>query len=278
MASRLLKFNYIITKQKGVVNLADVKKYYWLKLKRDFFKRHDIRIIEEMPNGKDYILFYLKMLLESIDHEGELRFSDAIPYNEQMLSVITNTNIDIVKSAMTIFVELNMIEVFDDSTIYMSEVQRLIGSETASADRVRKHRAKQKLLQCNTDETKCNTEIEIDIEKEKDKKNNINIIVDYLNQKAGTSYKPNSKNTVKHINARLTDGFTVDDFKTVIDKKCAEWKGTDMEQYLRPETLFGTKFESYLNAKINKGGGNNGNEKFGTDDKFKDWQGAGLTI
>ena len=104
------------------------------------------------------------------------------------------------------------------------------------------------------------------------------VIVEYLNQKAGTSYKPNSKNTVKHINARLTDGFTVDDFKTVIDKKCAEWKGTDMEQYLRPETLFGTKFESYLNAKINKGGGNNGNEKFGTDDKFKDWQGAGLTI
>lgn len=55
------------------------KKYYWLKLKRDFFKRHDIRIIEKMQNGKDYVLFYLKMLLESIDHEGELRFSDAIP-------------------------------------------------------------------------------------------------------------------------------------------------------------------------------------------------------
>ena len=58
--------------------MAD-KKFYWLKLKRDFFKRHDIRIIESMPNGKDYILFYLKMLLESIDHEGEQRVSDAIP-------------------------------------------------------------------------------------------------------------------------------------------------------------------------------------------------------
>lgn len=151
------------------------KKYYWLKLKRDFFKRHDIRIIEAMPNGKDYILFYLKLLLESIDHEGALRFSDAIPYNEQMLSVITNTNVDIVKSAMEIFLGLNMIEVFDDRTIYMNEVDKLIGSESASAERVRKHRENTKLLQCNTDVTKSNIEIDIDkdihkdIEKEEEK-------------------------------------------------------------------------------------------------------------
>jgi predicted phage replisome organizer len=131
------------------------KKYYWLKLKRDFFKRHDIRIIEEMPNGKDYILFYLKLLLESIDHEGNLRFSDAIPYNEQMLSVVTNTNIDIVKSAMSLFIELNMIEVFDDQTIYMNEVEKLIGSETDSAERVRRHRA----LQSNTDVTTSNESV-----------------------------------------------------------------------------------------------------------------------
>lgn len=118
------------------------KKFYWLKLKRDFFKRHDIRIIEEMPNGKDYILFYLKLLLESIDHEGNLRFSDAIPYNEQMLSVVTNTNVDIVKAAMKLFIELNMIDVFDDQTIYMNEVEKLIGSETDSAVKKRLQRAK----------------------------------------------------------------------------------------------------------------------------------------
>lgn len=148
--------------------MAENKKYYWLKLKRDFFKRHDIRIIEEMPNGKDYVLFYLKMLLESIDHNGELRFSDTIPYNEQMLSVITNTNIDIVRSAMKVFVELKMIDVYEDSTIYMSEVQKLLGSETAGAERVRKHRQNQKMLQCNADVTKSNTDIDIDIDTETD--------------------------------------------------------------------------------------------------------------
>lgn len=231
---------------------ADNKKFYWLKLKRDFFKRHDVRIIEEMPNGKDYILFYLKLLLESIDHEGELRFSDTIPYNEQMLSVITNTNVDIVRSAMKVFVELNMIEIFDDKTIFMAEVQKLIGSETAGAERVRKHRQNQRLLQSNTEETKSNTEKEIEKEKEtelkKEKKEIFAAVISRLNEKAGTAYRASSKATQGHINARLTEGYTLEDFFTVIDKKCAEWKGTNMEMYLRPETLFGSKFESYLNA------------------------------
>lgn len=122
--------------------MADVGKFYWLKLKRDFFKRHDIRIIESMPNGKDYVLFYLKLLLESIDHEGELRFSDTVPYNENMLSVITDTNIDVVRAAMKLFIELKMIEVLDDSTIYMSEVQKLTGSETKWAEKKRRARLK----------------------------------------------------------------------------------------------------------------------------------------
>lgn len=74
-------------------------------------------------------------------------------------------------------------------------------------------------------------------------------IIDYLNEKAGTKYRASTKKTQSCIHARMQEGFTVDDFKTVIDKKCADWIGTEYEQYLRPETLFGTKFESYLNAK-----------------------------
>ena len=84
-------------------------------------------------------------------------------------------------------------------------------------------------------------------------------IVDYLNSKAGTRYKASTANTRKHIKARLDEGFTVDDFKTVIDKKCSEWLGNSkMEQYLRPETLFGSKFEGYLNAKPKANIGANG--------------------
>lgn len=72
-------------------------------------------------------------------------------------------------------------------------------------------------------------------------------VVDHLNHEAGTRYKWNTTKTKKHIGARCKEGYTQADFFIVIDKKCAEWKNTDMAKYLRPETLFGTKFESYLN-------------------------------
>lgn len=119
------------------------KKYYWLKLKRDFFKRHDIQIIEDMPNGKDYILFYLKLLCESVDHDGNLRFNDEIPYNEQMLATITRTNVDIVRSAVKVFSQLQMIDILDDGTYYMREVQKMLGSETYWAERKRLQKQQQ---------------------------------------------------------------------------------------------------------------------------------------
>ena len=83
-------------------------------------------------------------------------------------------------------------------------------------------------------------------------------IVDYLNEKAHKNYRSNNKATMRHINARLKEGRTLSDFKQVIDNRCATWLGTDMEQYLRPETLFGSKFESYLNASAPKRRGSDG--------------------
>ena len=74
-------------------------------------------------------------------------------------------------------------------------------------------------------------------------------IINYLNLKANTHYRHNIKKTQSLISARFNENFTLDDFKRVIDNKVSEWKDTDMEKYLRPETLFGTKFESYLNQK-----------------------------
>lgn len=118
----------------------DKERYYWLKLDRDFFKRHDIRVLESMQNGKDYELFYLKLICESIDHEGALRFSDAIPYNEPMLAAVTNTNVDTVKAALNALGALHMIEIFDDGTLYIREVEKRLGSETYAAKRKRDYR------------------------------------------------------------------------------------------------------------------------------------------
>lgn len=81
-------------------------------------------------------------------------------------------------------------------------------------------------------------------------------IIHYLNSKANTKYKPTTANTIKVVKARLNDGFTLNDFYKVIDNKCLDWLGTDMEKFIRPETLFGNKFEGYLNQNIKINNGN----------------------
>ena len=86
------------------------------------------------------------------------------------------------------------------------------------------------------------------LSKKKEKDNNIySLVIDYLNKKASTNYRASTKNTQSFINARVSEGYTVEDFKKVIDSKSKEWLNTDFEKYLRPATLFGTKFENYLN-------------------------------
>lgn len=77
-------------------------------------------------------------------------------------------------------------------------------------------------------------------------------IIEHLNKRTGSNYKHTTESTRQKINARLNEGYNLDDFIVVIDKKCVEWMNTDMQKYLRPETLFGTKFESYLNAPVSK--------------------------
>lgn len=78
-----------------------------------------------------------------------------------------------------------------------------------------------------------------------------NVIITYLNEQTGKSYRNDNKDTIKLIQARMKDGFTLEQFKYVIDVKVHSWKNTDYEKYLRPQTLFGNKFETYLNETIN---------------------------
>lgn len=233
------------------------KKRYWLKLEKNFLKSPQMKVIKAMPNGKDYILFYLSLLLESIETIGHLRFTELVPYSEDMLAAVTDTNIDIVRTAVKVFCQLGLMEMFDDGTIFMTQVASMTGKESESAERVRLFRDKQKQLplHCNTDVTKCNDNkekqsIKTDNNKQdtENRKAFYDIIINYLNDKCSTSYKATTKSTQKHINARLDEGFEVDDFFKVIDVKANDWlNDAKMKQYLRPETLFASKFESYLN-------------------------------
>ena len=147
------------------------KKKYWLKLDKNFLKSSQMKVIKSMPNGKDYIIFYLSLMLESVETVGHLRFTSLVPYNAEMLSAVTETNIDIVRNAIKIFCELGLMKIFDDGTIFIPEVPKITGKESESAERVRKFREKQKqeMLQCNTNVTNCNDNKEKDKEKDKEK-------------------------------------------------------------------------------------------------------------
>lgn len=171
------------------------KKYYWLKLKSDFFEDDTIQFIEEQENGILYVNFYLKLCLKSLKCEGKLiRLigNTLMPYDAKTLSKLTNTDVDTVRAAMGIFKRIGLVEILDDGEIYLTQINEMIGSETASAERVRKHRLlnNSKALQCNTDVTPMlqngNTEKEIrdkSLEfryksKEKDKKETYVSILD----------------------------------------------------------------------------------------------------
>lgn len=159
--------------------MSVTKKYYWLKLNIDFFDREEIKLIENSPNGKDYIIFYMKLLLKSTNTDGRLMFKDVIPYTDEMLATITNTNIDVVRSAVKMFIQLGMMDKLDDGALFMIETQNMIGTETEYARKKREYRekVKQGLLEDKTQdniETKKDIvrqeiEKEIDIELDKDK-------------------------------------------------------------------------------------------------------------
>lgn len=140
------------------------KNKYWLKFYKDFLKSPQMKVIRKMPNGTDYLILYISLMLESVETVGHLRLNETIPYNDDMIASITDTNIDVVRTGMKLFEELGMIQILPDKTIFLPEVPGLTGKESESAERVRKYRLKQKeklkMLQCNVDVTTCNDDVQ----------------------------------------------------------------------------------------------------------------------
>lgn len=115
-------------------------KFFWLKLDKNFFQQHDVRLIESMPNGKEMLLFYIKLLAESVSHDGNLRFSDEVAYDNEVLAGITNTDISIVESAMSLFEKFKLVEIKEDATITMTQIKDMTGSVTDWAEKKRRYR------------------------------------------------------------------------------------------------------------------------------------------
>ena len=156
--------------QYDMEHVNDTSKYYWLKLERGFFKRHDITIIENYggyPDGQLMVNLYMRLLAESIDHNGNLRFSAEKPYNNLMLSAITGLDIKVVEKGMECFKEFELIKVLNDGTIFMTKVEKMLGVGS-STERVRAYRERQKEVQKN-DVVNEDVEVEEEIKPKKPK-------------------------------------------------------------------------------------------------------------
>jgi predicted phage replisome organizer len=143
------------------------KHFYWLKLQTSFFESDEVKVIEEMENGSKYVIFWLKLLLKAVAQlePGQLRFKDDIPYTPDLLSTVTDTDIDIVRSAMQIFERLGMIRLSTNGDIFIDSVKKMCGSESIWA----KYKRQERLSLDNVQSLSKNSPIELDIELEIDK-------------------------------------------------------------------------------------------------------------
>ena len=236
------------------------KRYYWLKLQNDFFSRKEIKRLRRIAGGDTLTIIYLKMLCRSLKDNGKLYYDGLDNDFVSELAMDIDEDTENVQITVNYLIMTGLLEQIDEVEYTLKDAESNTGSETAAAGRMRRCRAKKVAEMRNnvTQELQVGY-VEIEKEKEKENKNKSNKtyshslpsvaedIVNFLNSVTGSNYRSTTDKTRKLIAARLVEGFTVDDFKTVISKKAKEWQGTDMAQYLRPETLFGTKFEGYLN-------------------------------
>ena len=152
--------------------MSDNKKYYYLRLKDNFFDSDELKILESMKDGYLYSNILLKLYLRSLKNDGKLVVNDRIPYNAEMLASVTGHQIGTVKQALSIFKDLGLIDVLENGAIYMLDIQNFIGKGSSEADRKREYRQR-----IETDRTNVQTnlrqiseksppEIEIELERE----------------------------------------------------------------------------------------------------------------
>ncbi len=239
--------------------VTENRRYYWLQLKDDFFNSKEMKLMRKLPGGEEITIIYLKMMLASLAEQGKLYFEGLAEDLAEELSLIIDEDPEAIRLTLMFLTKKKLLTTSDNYQFNLEQVPEMVGSETASTRRSRKHRETQKLLQCNTTATKGNGDIDIDIDIDIDKgqKPQSDIyeeIIKYLNEKTGSHFKSTSKSTQRLINGRLSENYTIEDFKYVIDVKTNEWKdNTKMSKYLTPDTLFNaSKFEKYRNQQMPK--------------------------
>lgn len=247
--------------------MADIT---WIKIKTDMFDNEKIKLIERMPEGDMILIIWIKLLTYAgkANYNGYIMLSENIPMNIEEMAIIFNRPLEKVRYAIQILQRYKMLEVNEQEVVLISNWEKhqnidglqRVRALNAKRNKEYRERKKQLALEMPTENSDAvvtsrdATDIDKDIDKEYilsgNKPDSIPYkeIIDYLNQKANKKFKHTSQKTQMLIKARFKEKFTLEDFKQVIDIKTAQWLADPkMSVYLRPETLFGTKFEGYLN-------------------------------
>lgn len=159
------------------------KRYYWLQLKENFFNSKEMKLMRKLPGGEEITIIYLKIMLTSLENEGVIFYEGLAEDLAEELALEIGEDVESIRMALMFMEKKRLITTNDNYSYKLEQVPELVGSETASARRVRKHRENKKALQGNTGVTKCigdieiEKDIEIDIEKDLEK-NTLKIIVD----------------------------------------------------------------------------------------------------
>lgn len=269
--------------------MAKTKIYFWLKVDKKFFDNLFIKRLKNMPGGYTMTVIYIRLMLESLEDDCILYYEGYFDSLVQELALKLDVSEDDINMTVAYFTKCGLIQIDDDGHATLSQAKAMVESETNWSKYKREQRKQapnvarlENVQNSLTNSNSCPTEIEKenrvnsksnnlyldnilsgnpdftfstwleetgikDLEKTKYKELWIPIV--YLNQVANKRYKFVDK-TKRLLLARFKEGYTLEDFKQVIDIKTAEWKDSpEFSKYLRPETLFGSKFDGYLNQK-----------------------------
>ena len=269
--------------------MAKTKIYFWLKVDKKFFDNLFIKRLKNMPGGYTMTVIYIRLMLESLEDDCILYYEGYFDSLVQELALKLDVSEDDINMTVAYFTRCGLIQIDDDGHATLSQAKAMVESETNWSKYKREQRKQapnvarlENVQNSWTFSNLCPTEIEKenrvnsksnnlyldnilsgnpdynfptwleetaikDLEKTKHKE--LWIPIAYLNQVANKRYKFVDK-TKRLLLARFKEGYTLEDFKQVIDIKTAEWKDSpEFSKYLRPETLFGSKFDGYLNQK-----------------------------
>lgn len=209
--------------------MSDNRKYYYLKLKDNFFESDSMILLENMKDGYLYSNILLKLYLKSLKDSGRLMLNGRIPYNAQMIASVTRHQVGTVEKALEVFENLGLVDVLDNGVIYMLDIQNFIGESSTEADRKREYRARiesekmsgqisGQMSEQKGGQNSPEIEKEIDIEIDIEKKINYQLIADMYNATCVSFPRLTklSDKRKKAIKARLNN-YTVEDFQKLFE-------------------------------------------------------------